>query len=129
MKFQRTSLVLVFAALALGGFVYYTESKKPPQVDEAKSDEKPLFNFKEQDVQALTVQTSKQTVVFDQSILSIPPDQKGKPQGGSPVVWMMRKPESTPADEGTFAFLLNLMATGKAIVLSTFPPLENLSLV
>ncbi len=114
MKFQRASLILVFAALALGGFVYYTESKKPPQVDQAKSDEKPLFNFKEQDVQALTVQTPKQTISFEPFIPTIPPNQKGKPQVSDSPPWLMRKPEVTPADEGTIAFLLNLMATGKS---------------
>lgn len=114
MKFQRTSLVLVFAALALGGFVYYTESQKSPQVDEAKSDEKPLFSFKEQDVQFLSVQTSKQTVAFEPFTPTIPPNQQGKPQVNSFSPWMMRKPEVAPADEGAIAFLLNLMATGKS---------------
>ncbi|MGG6264599.1 DUF4340 domain-containing protein [Leptolyngbya sp. AN03gr2] len=97
MKFQRISLILVFAALALGGYVYYSESQKPPQVDEAKSDEKPLFNFKEQDVQAFTVQTPKQTVAFEKS-----PN------------WTMRKPEVAAADESSIAFLLNLLASGKS---------------
>lgn len=110
MKFQRTSLILVFAALALGGFVYYTESKKPPQVDEAKSDEKPLFNFKEQDVQAFTVQTSKQTLAFEKTSLTAQKDSS-KINSSS---WLMRKPEVTPADESSIAFLLNLMATGKS---------------
>jgi hypothetical protein len=120
MKFQRTSIVLVFAALALGGYVYYTESKKPPQVDQAKSDEKPLFNFKEQDIQAFTVQTPKQTLVFAQS--SPPPNQKGTPQATPTTVWMMQKPESTPADEGVVAFLLNLLATGKSDRAFIVPP-------
>ncbi|MBW4444221.1 MAG: DUF4340 domain-containing protein [Plectolyngbya sp. WJT66-NPBG17] len=114
MKFQRTSLILVFAALALGGYVYYNESKKPPQVDEAKSDEKPLFNFKEQDVQALTVQTPKLTVSFEPFTPTIPPNQKGKPQIDRASSWLMRKPEVAPADEGAIAFLLNLLATGKS---------------
>lgn len=97
MKFQRTSLILVFAALVLGGYVYYTELQKPQQVDQAKSDEKPLFNFKEQDVQAFTVQTPKQTVAFEKS-----------------ANWTMKKPEVASADESSIAFLLNLLATGKS---------------
>jgi len=114
MKFQRTSLVLVFAALVLGGFVYYTESKKPPQVDESKSDEKPLFNFKEQDVQALTVQTPKQTVRFELFTPTIPPNQRGTLQSNRFSSWLMKNPEVAPADEGAIAFLLNLLATGKS---------------
>ena len=113
MKFQRTSLILIFAALALGGFVYYTESKKPAQVDEAKSDEKPLFNFKEQEVQAFTVQTSKQTVAFEKTSLTVPASQKESSKINSSP-WLMRKPEVTPADEAAIAFLLNRMATGKS---------------
>lgn len=113
MKFQRTSLILVFAALALGGYVYYTESQKPPQMDEAKSDEKPLFNFKEQDVQAFTVQTPKQTIAVEKTVLTVPPNQKNASKiNTSP--WLMTKPESMPADESSIAFLLNLLATGKS---------------
>ncbi|MER3478779.1 MAG: hypothetical protein C4287_22875, partial [Leptolyngbya sp. ERB_1_2] len=97
---------------ALGGFVYYTESKKPPQVDEAKSDEKPLFNFKEQDVQAFTVQTAKQTVAFEKTALSVPLNQKDSKINSSP--WLMKQPEVAPADEGAIAFLLNFLATGKS---------------
>jgi hypothetical protein len=104
MKFQRTSIALVFAALALGGYVYYTESKKPPQIDQAKSDEKPLFNFKEQDVQAFTVQTPKQTLAFEKA--------------GN---WILKRPEVAPADEGAVAFLLNLLATGKSDRTFTVP--------
>ncbi|MCU0549386.1 MAG: DUF4340 domain-containing protein [Leptolyngbya sp. Prado105] len=125
MKFQRTSLALVFAALALGGFVYYTESKKPPQIDQAKSNEQPLFNFKEQDVQAFTVQTPIQTLAFAQSSLTIPPNQKGKPQSSSPTGWRMQKPESTPADEGAVAFLLNLLATAKSDRTFTVSPAKK----
>lgn len=108
MKFQRTSIALVFAALALGGYVYYTESKKPPQVDQAQSDEKPLFNFKEQDVQAFTVQTPKQTLVFEKA-----------------GIWTLKKPEVAPADEGAVAFLLNLLATGKSDRTFTVPPAKK----
>ncbi|MBD1821045.1 DUF4340 domain-containing protein [Cyanobacteria bacterium FACHB-DQ100] len=97
MKFQRTSLALVLAALALGGFVYYTESKKPAQIDEAKADEKPLFNFKEQEIQAFTVKTPKQTLEFEKA-----------------PIWTLRKPEVAPANESSIAFLLNLLTAGKS---------------
>lgn len=119
MKFQRTSLILVFAALALGGYVYYTESQKPPQVDEAKSDEKALFNFKEQDVQAFTVKTPKQTIAFTKTVLTVPANQKNaaNQKDASKIntsPWLMTKPESAPADESSIAFLLSLLATAKS---------------
>ncbi|MBD1842926.1 DUF4340 domain-containing protein [Cyanobacteria bacterium FACHB-63] len=113
MKFQRTSLALVFTALALGSLVYYTELKKSPQVDEAKSDERPLFSFKEQDVQAFTVQTPKQTLTFEKTALTIPSSQKNLSQiNRSP--WSMRKPEIASANESSIAFLLNLLASGRS---------------
>lgn len=74
-------------------------------MDQAKSDEKPLFNFKEQDVQAFTVQTPKQTLAFERVSF-----------------WMLKKPEVAPADEGAVAFLLNLMATGKSDRTFIVPP-------
>lgn len=97
MKFQRTSLALVFTALALGSFVYYTESRKTSQIDQAKPDGKPLFNFKEQEVQAFTVQTSKQTLKFEKT-----------------PSWTLKKPEVAVANESSIAFLLNLLASGKS---------------
>lgn len=121
MKFQRTSLILVFAALVLGSYVYYTEAHKPPQVDEATSaDEKPLFNFKEQDVQAFTVQTLKQTVAFEKTALTVPSNQKDANKI-NPSPWLMRKPEVAPGDESSIAFLLNLLATAKSDRAFTIP--------
>ncbi|MBW4420466.1 MAG: DUF4340 domain-containing protein [Myxacorys californica WJT36-NPBG1] len=102
MKFQRTSLILVFLAIALGGFVYYQEFRQP-KPDEAQSTSKPIFNFKEADVTSFTVKTSKQpTLAFER-----------KP-GVVPSVWQMTAPQTTQADDGAVAFLLNLLATGRS---------------
>lgn len=102
MKFQRTSLILVFLAIALGGFVYYQEFRQP-KTEEAQSTSKPIFNFKEADVTSFTVKTSKQpTLTFER-----------KP-GAVPSVWQMTTPQTTQADDGAVAFLLNLLATGRS---------------
>jgi hypothetical protein len=100
MKFQRTSLGLVIAALVLGGAVYYFEFRQKPQRSEVQV-AKPIFSFKESDVQAFTVRKPAQTLSFE--LTTVAPRQ-----------WMLRSPENTAADEGVVAFLLNLMATGKS---------------
>ncbi|MBW4539952.1 MAG: DUF4340 domain-containing protein [Myxacorys chilensis ATA2-1-KO14] len=109
MKFQRTSLILVFLAIALGGFVYYQEFRQP-KTEEAQSTSKPIFNFKEADVTSFTVKTSKQpTLAFER-----------KP-GVVPSVWQMTAPQPTQADDGAVAFLLNLLATGRSDRTLTIP--------
>ncbi len=91
MKFQPTSLILVFLAIALGGFVYYQEFRQP-KTEEAQSTSKPIFNFKEADVTSFTVKTSKQpTLAFER-----------KP-GVVPSVWQMTAPQTTQADDGAVA--------------------------
>lgn len=103
MKFQRTSLILAFSALVLGGAVYYFEFQKKSQPIETQVESKPIFNFKEADVQAFTVQKPPQTLSFE-----LTPGQK------PPQRWMLKSPENVPADDGAVAFLLNLLATGKS---------------
>jgi Domain of unknown function (DUF4340) len=111
MKFQKTPLILLFSALVLGGFVYFYELKKQPQQTETQSESKPVFAFKEEDVQAFTVQTSKQTFSFEKIPATVPANQKGLT---TRAFWQMTAPEKTPADSGTVAFLLNLMATSQS---------------
>ncbi|KAM3094334.1 DUF4340 domain-containing protein [Phormidesmis sp. 146-35] len=103
MKFQKTPLILLFSAMVLGGFVYFSELKKQPPTTEAQSESSPIFAFKEEDVQTFTLQTSKQTFSFEK----IPVSQKG-------TSWQMTAPEKTLADAGSVAFLLNLMATSRS---------------
>ncbi|KAM3112738.1 DUF4340 domain-containing protein [Phormidesmis sp. 146-33] len=103
MKFQKTPLILLFSALVLGGFVYFYELKKEPPSTETQSESSPIFAFKEEDVQAFTIQTSKQTFSFEK----IPVSQKG-------TSWQMTAPEKTLADAGSVAFLLNLIATSRS---------------
>lgn len=110
MKFQRTSLILVAAALLLGGVVYYMESKNQPQQQEAKTESKPLFNFKEAEVQTFTVKMPKQTVSFEKTA-----------GGAGQSLWKMTSPDKTQANDGAVAFLLNLMATGKSDRTLTIP--------
>jgi len=107
MKFQKTPLILLFSASLLGGFVYFSELRKEHQ-PAAKTDSKSIFALKEDDIQAFTIQTPKQTLKFEQIPMTIPSGQAGLKKTSS---WQMIAPQRTTADEATVAFLLNLIAT------------------
>ncbi len=108
MKFQKLPLILLFSALLLGGFVYSSELRKESQPPAAKTDSKSIFALKEDDIQAFTIQTLKQTLKFEQIPMAIPAGQAGLKKTSS---WQMIAPQKTTADEATVAFLLNLIAT------------------
>jgi cell division septation protein DedD len=110
MKLQKTPLILLFSALALGSFVFLQEVQKPSQKSEIKSEAQPVFAFKEADVKAFRVQTSKQTLKFEKSAPS-GPEKNG---AISSSAWRMIAPENTPANEASVAFLLSLMATSRS---------------
>jgi hypothetical protein len=106
MKLQRTPLILLILALALGGFVYFYEVKGAPQREAAKESSKKLFAFEEGQVQALTVKTPEQTLRFERA------SEAQAKSMGSP--WVMKEPTENPASEASVAYLLNLLATGKS---------------
>lgn len=108
MKLQKLPLILLFSAVLLGGFVYFSELRKESQPPAVKTDSKSIFALKEDDVQSFTIQTLKQTLKFEQIPMAIPAGQAGLKKTSS---WQMIAPQKTTADEATVAFLLNLMAT------------------
>ena len=111
MKFQKTPLILLFSALLLGGYVYFSELRKEPQPQTAQTEAKPIFAFKEAEIQAFTVKTAQQTLSFEQMPMVVKSGQKGLSPKTS---WQMTTPEKTAADQATVAFLLNLIATAKS---------------
>ena len=111
MKFQKTPLILLFSALLLGGYVYFSELRKEPQPQTTQTEAKPIFAFKEEEVQSFTVKTAQQTLSFEQIPMAVPSGQKGL---GKTSSWQMTAPEKTTADQATVAFLLNLIATAKS---------------
>lgn len=109
MKLQRTPIVLLLTALALGGFVYFYELQKAPKQETQTAQSEPLFSFKEEDVQALTLTTQTQTLAFTRNA------------GSTPASWQMTTPTNTRANDASIAFLLNLLATGKSQQTLTIP--------
>ncbi|MEA5594144.1 DUF4340 domain-containing protein [Rivularia sp. UHCC 0363] len=99
MKLQRTTLVLILLAILLGGFVYFYEIQWKSQQEEVKKKQQQLFSFKEEDVKALKITTQSGTINLERS----PESSKSK--------WLMKSPDTVPANDGTVAYLLNLLET------------------
>jgi hypothetical protein len=103
MKLQRTPLILLLIALALGGFVYFYEVKGAPQRETAQAESKKLFSFKEEQVRSFTLTTPQQTLTFERAT-----EAQAKSSGSQ---WTMAAPDKAPANEASVAYLLNLLAT------------------
>ncbi len=124
MKLQRTTVIVLALAAALGGFVFFYEIQSKPYREAAQNQAKQLFPFEEIDVQALTIRTETETLVFERAAAS--PTQDKAAEEASPEAspeleeqpvptetsqWLMTQPERQPANAATIAFLLNLLAT------------------
>lgn len=97
MKFKSSTLILLFVALGLGGFVYFFEVRGAPQREAAQAKKQELFTFTEDQIQAFTVKTKQQVLFFQRS---------------NNRTWQMQSPTQTPANDASVAYLLNLLATG-----------------
>jgi len=101
MKLQRTTLVLLLLAILLGGFVYFYEFQWKSQQEQVKKKKQQLFSFKEDDVKALKITTPSDNITLERS-----------PESGK-TKWLMKSPDTVPANDGTVAYLLNLLETEK----------------
>lgn len=73
MKFQRSTIILLFGALLMGGAFYYYQTLFIPAREAREAFARKLFKFKEEDVQAIFVKTQSQTLRFERaSELSTP---------------------------------------------------------
>lgn len=102
MKLQRTTLVLLLLAILLGGFVYFYEIQWKSQQEEVKKKQQQLFSFKENDVKILKITTPSETIILERS--QEPKNSK----------WLMKSPDNVPANDGTVAFLLDLLEKEKS---------------
>lgn len=100
MKFQRSTVILVAIALLLGGVVLFTQARQSggnrPTTAQGDAETSPVFDFEEEDVVYLRIETAAQTVVFEK-------DAEG--------FWQMIEPEAQPAEEAAIAFLLSRLVT------------------
>ena len=98
MKLHRNTLILLVVAIALSGIVLVAEALRSVSegggVTQKAGDR--LFDFKEAQVKALTIDYQGETVAFER-------DQED--------VWQMTTPESALAEPASLTFLLNLLTT------------------
>ncbi len=90
MKFQKSTLILIFLALFMGGIVYIWEKEGRPQIEAAKAKENLIFDFQEKDVQSVLLKTKNLTLQFDKNIKN----QKDR----SAPKWLLKILENTPAN-------------------------------
>jgi len=94
---KRSTLILLLAAAALGAFVYFYEVKGGKSRDEKPDTTKPAFNFKREDVSALTVTRAGQTVQIE--------NQDNK--------WVIKQPVNAPADETAVNAIVNDLTSAR----------------
>lgn len=101
MKLQRTTLILLFLALGLGGFVYFNEIQNTTQQQEAQAKQQ-VFSFEAEQVQSFKVKTKEQTLLFE----------RGEKDGKS--IWQMLVPSNTLASDASVSYLMDLLVKGES---------------
>lgn len=104
---KKSTLVLVFIALLLGGFAYYYEFKRTPALEKSEDISKPAFSLQAADIVALTLERAGQTISFEK-------------HGDD---WLITQPVEARADRS----VLEGIATGlaSARVSRTFPAVAD----
>lgn len=105
MALKPSTLGLLVAAILLGGVAYLVVQQGPPTTKEQAAATK-LFAFEEGEIQALTLDTGGESLVFEK-------DKNN--------VWQMRSPEQAVANDASVAYLANLLATGMSDRTLTIP--------
>lgn len=100
MKLQKTTLGLFITAILFGGVVYIYEIQSESKQQETQSQEKKVFDFEENDIKILTIETQGKTLKFEKTQNSQKP-------------WQMKQPQDKVANDAVIAFLTNLLATEK----------------
>ena len=101
MKLQRTTLILLVTAFLLGGVVYLSEISGGQNKEATNRTKQPIFAFKEDDIQSVTIDLGKETLDFERV-------------SGQLTHWRMKQPKDAPASDAAVAFLLDLLAEGKS---------------
>jgi len=104
---KLSTWILLVLALGLGGAVYYLERRDTSTPGESAT-ARPVFTFKEDQVQDLTVKTQQQTLRFVRAKTGPTERQKAA------STWWLQSPVSAPANDASVAYLLNLLATAKS---------------
>jgi hypothetical protein len=68
MKLQRSTIILIFGALLMGGAFYYYETLIIPAQEAKEAFEKKLLKIQKEDVQSLLVKTESKTLRFERDL-------------------------------------------------------------
>jgi hypothetical protein len=99
MKLQRSTLVLVMLACVVGtGYGIYQLAVVPRQ-EKVELQATKLFDWQEDQVQKLSLQTPTGLLIFERRSETVP------------TPWQMLKPQETLASDASISFLLNLLST------------------
>ncbi|MDB9445214.1 DUF4340 domain-containing protein [Anabaena sp. CS-542/02] len=102
MKLPRTTLVLMFLAVGLGGFVYFYEIKGTTEREQLQAQKQQIFTFTRDDIQSLTIQKQDITVSLERNTPSTQPQ------------WLLTSPSIEPANDAIVAYLTNLLVNGES---------------
>ena len=100
MKLKTTTIILVFLALGLGSFVYFSEIKGKQARENVESTKKSIFNFAHRDIQTLVIDTEGKNLKFKRTTQETQP-------------WKMTAPEDVPASDAAISFLVDLLIESK----------------
>ncbi|HEY9749973.1 MAG TPA: DUF4340 domain-containing protein [Allocoleopsis sp.] len=125
MKLKSRTLILLLLALGLGGFVYFHEIRGGGKTQEQQASGQQIFGFKEAQVQALTITTPGQRLEFVKAPAAKSGEKSAEQSTEKAAVksaeakqaqsqWLLKAPESAPADDAAVAYLLSLLATGRS---------------
>ena len=113
MKLKKSTWLLIFLTLILGGWVYFYEIRGTEKRSQIQTKQQQIFNFPEEKIKKITITKSENVLEFVRT-------------GNSDRPWQMKQPEDVPASDATISFLLDLVAKGKK-VRSFAIPISNLS--
>jgi hypothetical protein len=102
MKLPRTTLVLIFLALGLGGFVYFYEIQGTTQREQLQAQNQRIFSFTEDEIGALTIQKQDINLKLERNTPSAKPK------------WLLTSPTPAPANDAIVAYLTNLLVNGQS---------------
>ncbi len=94
---KKSTLLVVLLAAALGGGVWYFEFKREKPPEETTAAAKPLFSFKQEDISALTVTRSGETLSLE---------KRGD-------AWRLTQPLDSATDANTVDTLLSSLSYGR----------------
>ncbi|MFZ9738890.1 MAG: hypothetical protein ACO3EZ_12855 [Prochlorotrichaceae cyanobacterium] len=99
MKLQRSTLTLVMLACISGTAYGVYQLGVVPHQEKVELQSKKLFDWNEDQVQKLSVQTSSDLLIFERRSETVP------------TPWQMLKPQEKLASDASVSFLLNLLTT------------------